>query len=423
MDDFGVLTERFGLKPQGKASPMAASKQATSSRNAQTRNSGFNSGPNSKPSSYSSRSPLHSNSDFGSFLDDQNGLFQSNGVTKTQSFGGFDDLLSGGPTKSTNQSYNSFDYDSIFSNNSNGKPSWAPIYVDDDVFGGMSGSKSSASANNDDVFASFASLPKQSAPIDDLFGNLGGVEAKSKSASRNGLVKNATGFDDLIPGFGGSSPPNYRTNARINQPQQSSIHSTNPAFTSEDPFVILESTSTPAYASSKLFSDPLEEISKLSKSGGTKLGVSSNAIPSLRPPPKPMQVSKADKVKNSSMSSIDELEDFAMGRVRNKSGERSDVSTSEKVAKNSATKSSRYNEAEDASRRNQQKGGDDLESFFNTSSRSSSVPRSRAATSVGTIDVTIMTPFLASIRLYYFLSHALFRTLYLMHQNTRKALK
>jgi hypothetical protein len=130
-----------------------------------------------------------------------------------------------------------------------------------------------------------------------------------------------------------------------------------------------------------------------------------------------------DAVKNSSMSSIDELEDFAMGRVRNKSGERSDVSTSEKVAKNSATKSSRYNEAEDASRRNQQKGGDDLESFFNTSSRSSSVPRSRAATSVGTIDVTIMTPFLASIRLYYFLSHALFRTLYLMHQNTRKALK
>ena len=87
----------------------------------------------------------------------------------------------------------------------------------------------------------------------------------------------------------------HRTNARINQPQQSSIHSTNPAFTSEDPFVILESTSTPAYASSKLFSDPLEEISKLSKSGGTKLGVSSNAIPSLRPPPKPMQVSKADK--------------------------------------------------------------------------------------------------------------------------------
>lgn len=87
----------------------------------------------------------------------------------------------------------------------------------------------------------------------------------------------------------------HRTNARANQAQQSSIHSNKPAFTSEDPFVILESTSTTAYTSSELFSDPLEEIGKLSESGGTKLGVSLNAIPSLRPPPKPMQVSKADK--------------------------------------------------------------------------------------------------------------------------------
>lgn len=377
MDEFGVLTERFGLKPQGKAAPMAASKQPTSSSNAQTRNFGFNSGQNPKPSSSSSRSSLHSNSAFGSFLDDQNGVFQSNSDSKTQNFGGFDDLLFGGPGKSTNQS-NSFDYDSIFSNNSHGKPSRVPIYGVGDVFGGMPGSKSSASApNNDDVFASFASMSKQSAPIDDLFGNLG---AKSKSASRNGSVKNANGFDDLIPGFGGSSPPNIGTNARANQAQQSSIHSTKPAFTSEDPFVILESTSTTAYTSSELFSDPLEEISKLSKSGGTKLGVSSNAIPSLRPPPKPMQISKADKVKNSNVSSIDELEDFAMGRVRNKAGERSEVSTSKKVVKNSATKSSRYNEAVDTSHRNQQTGGDDLESFFSSGSRSSSVPRSRATT-------------------------------------------
>jgi len=59
------------------------------------------------------------------------------------------------------------------------------------------------------VFASFASPPKQSDPIDDLLGNLGGVEAKPKSPSRNRSVKSASDFDDLIPGFGGSSPPNY----------------------------------------------------------------------------------------------------------------------------------------------------------------------------------------------------------------------
>lgn len=84
------------------------------------------------------------------------------------------------------------------------------------------------------------------------------------------------------------------------------------------------------------------------------------------------------------MSSIDELEDFAMGRVRHNSAERSDVRTSKKEVKTSATKSSRYKEAENASRRNLQKGGDDLESFFSMGSRSSSVPRSRATTLVRT---------------------------------------
>jgi hypothetical protein len=68
------------------------------------------------------------------------------------------------------------------------------------------------------------------------------------------------------------------------------------AFTSsDDPFVVLESTSNPAYTSTELFSDPLEQISKLNSSGGTRPGISSNAIPSLRPPPKPTQVSNADK--------------------------------------------------------------------------------------------------------------------------------
>lgn len=192
MDEFGVLTERFGLKPQGKGAPMGSSKRPTSSTNAQPLNFGLDSGLNPKPSSYSSRSPPHSN-------------------TRTQSFGGFDhysDLLFEGPNKPAKQSDSSFDYDSIFSNSSSEKPSSLPIYDDDDVFGGFSGLKRSATANNDDVFASFASPPKQSAPIDDLLGNLGGVGAKPKSPNRNRSVKNVSGFDDLIPGFGGSSPPN-----------------------------------------------------------------------------------------------------------------------------------------------------------------------------------------------------------------------
>jgi hypothetical protein len=68
------------------------------------------------------------------------------------------------------------------------------------------------------------------------------------------------------------------------------------AFTSsDDPFVVLESTSNPPYTSSELFLDPLEQIGKLNNSGGTRPGISSNAIPSLRPPPNPTQVSNAYK--------------------------------------------------------------------------------------------------------------------------------
>nr|POF22014.1 hypothetical protein CFP56_35556 [Quercus suber] len=102
----------------------------------------------------------------GSFFDDQNGIFQSNGDSKTQNFDGFDDLLFEGSGKSTNQC-NSFDYYSIFSNNWSGKPLTVPIYGVDDVFGRMPGSKRSALAsNNDDVFVLFASMLKQSAPIE-----------------------------------------------------------------------------------------------------------------------------------------------------------------------------------------------------------------------------------------------------------------
>ncbi|KAI5334059.1 hypothetical protein L3X38_024192 [Prunus dulcis] len=34
-DEFGVLTEQYGLKPQGKSAPMAASKQPTSANDTQ----------------------------------------------------------------------------------------------------------------------------------------------------------------------------------------------------------------------------------------------------------------------------------------------------------------------------------------------------------------------------------------------------
>lgn len=70
--------------------------------------------------------------------------------------------------------------------------------------------------------------------------------------------------------------------------------------------------------------------------------------------------------KSVGMSSIDELEDFAMGTMR-RSASASDTA-------------SKYREAEDAATKNKQFGVDDLDSFF--SARSSSVPKSRTTTEV-----------------------------------------
>ncbi|XP_022773292.1 auxilin-related protein 1-like isoform X2 [Durio zibethinus] len=96
------------------------------------------------------------------------------------------------------------------------------------------------------------------------------------------------------------------------------------------------------------------------QSEGTKPRGSTNGSSSLRRPPNPAQVFKADKVKSSGASPIDKLEDFAMGRVHNKS--------------------SRSKEAEDAAKKTQQNKGDDLESFFGVSSRSNSAPKAKATT-------------------------------------------
>lgn len=68
------------------------------------------------------------------------------------------------------------------------------------------------------------------------------------------------------------------------------------------------------------------------------------------------------------MSSIDELEDFAMGTMR-RSASASDTAT-------------KYREAGDAGTKKKEFGVDDLDSFFSAGPRSSSVPKSRTTTEV-----------------------------------------
>ncbi|KAK8600847.1 hypothetical protein V6N12_050695 [Hibiscus sabdariffa] len=359
MDEFGVLTERYGLKPQGKSVPMSQAKRSTSAATTTATTDRSFRFSNRNPTSFSSKTSRDSSPGNGSLLDDHDFLPNQNsgdsfglGDNFGYAFGGIQNTAAKQPNTSNNSSGNgsSFDLASMLLN-SGPKPSPTNSYVVDDLFGGIPVSQN---AKDDDDFGSFISSTKQKGSAGDLLGDFSGVAAKLKSSSRNGSwdsAKNEAGVDDLIPGFGGSSPPVNRTNAKATK-------STFPS--SEEPFVILDSDSGSEYNFPKSPTDPLGEFSVLKQSGGAKPHGSSNASQSLRPPPKPAQVLKADKAKGSGASLIDELEDFAMGRVH--------------------TKASRSKEAEDASKGNQQNREDDLESFFGVSSRSNSAPKSRATT-------------------------------------------
>ena len=160
MDEFGVLTEKFGLKPQGKSAPMARAKRPPNVADSQTR-------PNSKSPLNGSPSHQNSTSDF------DYGFFSSSNTrntdNKTQRF----DAIFGVDAKSNGAS---FDYDSIFSGSN--KPVSASSYVDD-IFGGIHG---------------------KSVGVDDLLDKIGGLNTNAKSPNAK-----SPAFDDLIPGFGVSN--------------------------------------------------------------------------------------------------------------------------------------------------------------------------------------------------------------------------
>ncbi|KAG5232136.1 auxilin-related protein [Salix suchowensis] len=279
MDDFhGLLAPDFGYKPQGKSAPMAPS------RNTNRDNNNFNLG---------SGGSVHIRSSFSNksapIFDDHVG---TDGLLFNNAFDGPLKYSESRGGASTNTS--SFDYDSIFKDQ-NPKSASMPIFdkpvYDDDIFDGLPGLKNSSTDGGsasapkfDNVFASVSSPPKQhrrplareSSPFDDLLGNLGKKETESKTESRK-VEKDSTAFDDLLPGFGGSSSPIVnRLNSEPGQFQKPSSNSARSVpGVMEDPFVVLESNSTPATSSSGLFTDPLEEISKISNTGNTKVDSSS----------------------------------------------------------------------------------------------------------------------------------------------------
>lgn len=255
MDDFSIFERDFGLRPQGKATPMSQT------RSASVRLDGGD-------------QPL------------------------------FDDVYSSSKPTS---SYSDFDYDSMFktsssdknSNSSSNKPS-SPLYdkpvYDENIFDGLPGVKTKSTSSrvsydeNENVFASmlnekpsvktkltssrvsyddnenvFASMldekhnPNHGDAFDDLLGTLGRAERLESKSN-----KSSKGFDDLLPVFS-------RSQSVSSQSPKISANSTQPASSVlDDPFVVLQSTSAQGHSSPEVFSDPLDEISKLSNSADSK---------------------------------------------------------------------------------------------------------------------------------------------------------
>ncbi|RRT76142.1 hypothetical protein B296_00007317 [Ensete ventricosum] len=230
MDDFpGILARDFGFRPQGKSVPMAASKAAASS-GVGSANFEFGSGRSSSANGSlgKSRSGWNPNSDSDPWLGDH-GVE----ISESRSPPAYDNVF-GGLARPSNRSASSSPppaFDSIFEGYNKDaavKPSSSsslPVYdkpvYDDDIFDGVPGVKNSSSFKYDDVFGSMSSGSNNvyPPPYEDLLENLGKPTSESKGASYRGSAEeknqDLSGFDDLIPGFGGSSPPKKRYGARF----------------------------------------------------------------------------------------------------------------------------------------------------------------------------------------------------------------
>ncbi|KAH0922118.1 hypothetical protein HID58_022136 [Brassica napus] len=298
MDEFGVLTERYGIKPQGKSAPMAASKRS------------------------------HNTSDWKSYA--------SSSSSNKVSGNGDDIFFTSSSTTTTMNGASSGDFDVFGGMNNKNSKSSSSAHADD-LFGAMP----TAPNNDDDIFGSFSSSTNQYPPVDDLLAGFGALKSQTFN------LNNSSASDELIPGFGFGTSHSKTTASN---------------FVDTDPFVVLESSMSGAHSSSGIFVDPLDAFAASVSSQGQKpSNNTTHSSTKLKPPPKPTQ--KVNRAKSSVMSSVDELDDFAMGGTMRRSASASDAA-------------SKYREAQET----KQFGVDDLDSFFSSGPRSSSVPKSRTAT-------------------------------------------
>ncbi|PKA62962.1 Auxilin-related protein 1 [Apostasia shenzhenica] len=258
MDDLGILARDFGIRPQGKSAPMSASKSTApsgSGRPAAAEPTWNKPRSGSSWTSTPAGEPLFSGSAGGG------------GISGDRVPPSYDDVFGGQPRKSSTPP----SFDSLFEGYKDPAPksSSLPVYdkpvYDDDIFDGVPGMKSSSSVQYEDVFVSMASAAERvsSPPYDDLLGSLGkgmpetkGLETKDKDASA---------FEELIPGFAGSIPAQKRHSVEENHHE-----SAKPVTTmTEDPFVVLEKSSS-MHQTSRSYDDPLEHMGKSMSSRSTR---------------------------------------------------------------------------------------------------------------------------------------------------------
>ncbi|CAO2832415.1 unnamed protein product [Amaranthus hypochondriacus] len=259
MNDFqGLLSSDYGFKPQGKAAPMASSKPTSVSSNSKSNSTfDFEIGGNKSSSS--------------SFIDNHETPFRSNRKTNSDDFADLGDVIFSKKVDNNNNNNSSkvnnlVNFDSIFGGDGGGggggdsgpRFSSLPVFdkpvYDDDI---------SSPMKYDDMFSS--STTRKGDAFDDLLGGLGKKEQQSSrlvgsaSVSKGNEKGSIPSFDDLLPGFGsGSATSSSRISADVSRKASSII---------DDPFVVLDSTSTPVSSTSGTFIDPLEEFANRNKSG------------------------------------------------------------------------------------------------------------------------------------------------------------
>lgn len=202
MDQFGVLVENYGIKPQGKSAPMAAVKSGIKTHDSKTTNSSKSA---RNTSSSWDKSPTVGHNDPIGF----------DFATRPQNSGNFADFGDGFLDNSGN---NVLDIESMLreSMNIGSKASTQTRNLNDfdDIFGGFS----SASTRNampvgcsDDLLSS---TPRKADAVDELLGNLGrtGLNYTGQNTrNSNGNKRNQFLNDDhgdLIPGFGSKQSSN-----------------------------------------------------------------------------------------------------------------------------------------------------------------------------------------------------------------------